>query len=130
VYVENIFQGGVGKDNLPDVHPVFNVIVPHNKTPQVIYKAAFCRDHIVKEISKNFNKEKGEITSERWCQVIYLPFTGPLYRLSKRFGIWCQVNNATAEEKLQWLEAINRFTFLVLNDRQKEFREQLRRGEI
>ena len=36
----------------------------------------------------------------------------------------------TAEEKLQWLEAINRFTFLVLNDRQKEFREQLRSGKI
>jgi len=36
----------------------------------------------------------------------------------------------TAEEKLQWLEDINRFTFLVLNDRQKEFREQLRSGKI
>jgi hypothetical protein len=36
----------------------------------------------------------------------------------------------TAEEKLQWLEDINRLTFLVLNDRQKEFREQLRSGKI
>jgi hypothetical protein len=36
----------------------------------------------------------------------------------------------TAEEKLQWLEAINQLTFLVLNDRQKEFREQLRSGKI
>jgi len=36
----------------------------------------------------------------------------------------------TAGEKLQWLEEINRFTFLVLNDRQKEFREKLRSGEI
>jgi hypothetical protein len=36
----------------------------------------------------------------------------------------------TAGEKLQWLEDINRFTFLVLNDRQKEFRELLRSGKI
>jgi len=36
----------------------------------------------------------------------------------------------TAEEKLQWLEEINRFTFLVLNDRQKEFREKLRKAQI
>jgi hypothetical protein len=36
----------------------------------------------------------------------------------------------TTEEKLQWLEDINRFTFFVLNDRQKEFREQLRSGKI
>jgi len=36
----------------------------------------------------------------------------------------------TAEEKLQWLEEINRFTFLVLNDRQKEFREKLRSAQI
>lgn len=36
----------------------------------------------------------------------------------------------TAEEKLQWLEEINRFTYHVLNDRQREFREKLRKGEI
>ena len=36
----------------------------------------------------------------------------------------------TAQEKLQWLEEINRFTFFVLNERQKEFREKLRSGEI
>lgn len=36
----------------------------------------------------------------------------------------------TAEEKLQWLEEINRFTYGVLNDRQREFREKLRKGEI
>ena len=36
----------------------------------------------------------------------------------------------TAQEKLQWLEEINRFTFFVLNDRQKEFREKLRSGQI
>ncbi len=36
----------------------------------------------------------------------------------------------SAAEKLQWLEEINRFTFLVLNNRQKEFREKLRSGEI
>ena len=36
----------------------------------------------------------------------------------------------TAEEKLQWLEDINKFTFSVLTPRQKEFREKLRRGEI
>jgi hypothetical protein len=36
----------------------------------------------------------------------------------------------TPEEKLQWLEAINQFTNLVLNDQQKEFREKLRSGEI
>ena len=32
----------------------------------------------------------------------------------------------TAGEKLQWLEDINRLTFLVLNPRQVDFREQLR----
>ena len=36
----------------------------------------------------------------------------------------------TPEEKLQWLEAINQFTNLALNDQQREFREKLRRGEI
>ena len=36
----------------------------------------------------------------------------------------------TAREKLQWLEEINRFTFFVLNEKQKEFREKLRSGEI
>jgi hypothetical protein len=36
----------------------------------------------------------------------------------------------TPEEKLQWLEEINQFTNLALNDRQREFREKLRRGEI
>ena len=36
----------------------------------------------------------------------------------------------TPEEKLQWLEAINQFTNLALNDQQKEFREKLRSGEI
>lgn len=41
-----------------------------------------------------------------------------------------QYMKLTPEEKLQWLEAINQFTNLALNDQQKEFREKLRSGEI
>lgn len=36
----------------------------------------------------------------------------------------------TTEEKLIWLEEIVKFTNLVLNDSEKEFRQKLRCGEI
>jgi hypothetical protein len=36
----------------------------------------------------------------------------------------------TTEEKLIWLEEIVKFTNLVLNDSEKEFRQKLRDGEI
>ena len=38
--------------------------------------------------------------------------------------------NLSTEEKLQWLEEINEFTNLVLNDKEKELRARLRAGEI
>lgn len=34
------------------------------------------------------------------------------------------------EEKLNWLEEINEFTFLFLGEKKREIREKLRRGEI
>jgi hypothetical protein len=34
------------------------------------------------------------------------------------------------EWKLNWLEEVNRLTFLVLDEKQKSFREKFRRGEI
>ncbi len=36
----------------------------------------------------------------------------------------------TTEQKLQWLEEIVMLTDLTLTDKEKEFREKLRRGEI
>jgi hypothetical protein len=36
----------------------------------------------------------------------------------------------TTEEKLQWLEEINAFTFAVLSDEEKLLRQKLRSGEI
>ena len=36
----------------------------------------------------------------------------------------------TTEEKLRWLEEINELTRLALNEKEKEFREKLRRCEI
>ncbi len=36
----------------------------------------------------------------------------------------------STEDKLKWLEEINEFTNMVLSDREKEFREKLRAGEI
>lgn len=36
----------------------------------------------------------------------------------------------TTEEKLQWLQEIVEFTSLALTDREKEFRDKLRRCEI
>ncbi len=36
----------------------------------------------------------------------------------------------STEEKLKWLEEINEITNMVLSDREKEFREKLRAGEI
>ncbi|OQX21061.1 MAG: hypothetical protein BWK75_03980 [Candidatus Altiarchaeales archaeon A3] len=36
----------------------------------------------------------------------------------------------STEDKLNWLEEINEFTNMVLNDREKDMREKLRKGEI
>ena len=36
----------------------------------------------------------------------------------------------STEEKLKWLEEIFEFTNLVLNEKEKEFRDKLRAGEI
>ena len=36
----------------------------------------------------------------------------------------------TTEQKLQWLEEINAFTFSVLSDDEKLLRQKLRSGEI
>ncbi len=36
----------------------------------------------------------------------------------------------TTEEKLLWLQEITEFTDMVLSDKEKEFREKLRRCEI
>jgi len=36
----------------------------------------------------------------------------------------------STEDKLNWLEEINEFTNMVLNDKEKEIREKLRKGEI
>jgi len=36
----------------------------------------------------------------------------------------------STEDKLNWLEEINEFMNMVLNDREKEIREKLRKGEI
>jgi hypothetical protein len=36
----------------------------------------------------------------------------------------------TTEEKLKWLEEINTFTEMVLNEKEKEFRNKLRSAEI
>ncbi len=36
----------------------------------------------------------------------------------------------STEEKLKWLEEINEFTFPLLTEKQKEFRQKLRAGEI
>ena len=36
----------------------------------------------------------------------------------------------TTEQKLQWLEEINAFTFAVLSDEKKMLREKLRAGEL
>ena len=36
----------------------------------------------------------------------------------------------TTEQKLQWLEEINAFTFAVLSDEEKMLREKLRSGEL
>jgi hypothetical protein len=36
----------------------------------------------------------------------------------------------TIEQKLQWLEEINAFTFSVLSDDEKLLRQKLRAGEI
>ena len=36
----------------------------------------------------------------------------------------------TTEQKLQWLEEINEFTFAVLSDKEKLLRQKLRSGEI
>ena len=36
----------------------------------------------------------------------------------------------TTEQKLQWLEEINAFTFAVLSDEEKMLREKLRAGEL
>ena len=36
----------------------------------------------------------------------------------------------TTKEKLEWLEEIFLFTNMVLNEREKEFRDKLRAGEI
>ena len=36
----------------------------------------------------------------------------------------------TTEEKLKWLEEINTFTEMVLNEKEKQFRNKLRKAEI
>jgi len=36
----------------------------------------------------------------------------------------------STEDKLNWLEEINEFTNMVLNDKEKEMREKLRKEEI
>lgn len=36
----------------------------------------------------------------------------------------------STKEKLQWLEEINKFTFMFLTEKQIEFRNKLRSGEI
>lgn len=36
----------------------------------------------------------------------------------------------STEDKLSWLEEINEFTNMVLNDKEKEIREKLREGKI
>jgi len=36
----------------------------------------------------------------------------------------------STEDKLNWLEEINEFMNMVLNDKEKEIREKLRKGEI
>ncbi|MHA1298487.1 MAG: hypothetical protein ACTSO9_03490 [Candidatus Helarchaeota archaeon] len=36
----------------------------------------------------------------------------------------------STEEKLKWLEEINKFTQMVLTEKEKEFRNKLRAGEI
>ncbi len=36
----------------------------------------------------------------------------------------------STEEKLKWLEDINQLTFLVLTEKEKEFREKLRKAQI
>ena len=36
----------------------------------------------------------------------------------------------STEQKLQWLEEINAFTYSVLTDKEKSIREKLRAGEI
>ena len=36
----------------------------------------------------------------------------------------------STEEKLQWLEEINEFNRIILDDREKEIRERLRAGEL
>lgn len=36
----------------------------------------------------------------------------------------------STEDKLKWLEEINEFTYMVLNDREKEIRAKLRECEI
>jgi hypothetical protein len=37
---------------------------------------------------------------------------------------------STAEWKLNWLEEINRLTFLCLDEKHREIRERIRRGEL
>jgi hypothetical protein len=37
---------------------------------------------------------------------------------------------SSAEEKLQWLEEINEFNRIILDDRKKEIRERLRAGKL
>ncbi|MFH0924388.1 MAG: hypothetical protein V1872_01935 [bacterium] len=34
------------------------------------------------------------------------------------------------EDRLNWLEEINEFTMMVLNDKEKEIRKKIRAGEI
>jgi len=36
----------------------------------------------------------------------------------------------TTEEKLKWLDEINAFTEMVLNEKEKEFRNKLRSAEL
>lgn len=36
----------------------------------------------------------------------------------------------STEDKLKWLEEINEITNMVLTDKEKEFREKLKKGEI
>lgn len=36
----------------------------------------------------------------------------------------------STEDKLKWLEEINQFTNMVLNDKEKELRDKLREGRV